>query len=117
MAIAKFSNIEITIEDYTITVDHSKIIKLSIDRVVSDAANKFSISILDDAAYQVERKLIQGNNEITISYFDDTNTVRDTFRGNITKLNSSFINDRSMLFFPFNKKRESRLKLFLKYYL
>ena len=97
MAIAKFSNIEITIEDYTITVDHSKIIKLSIDRVVSDAANKFSISLLDDAAYQVERKLIQGNNEITISYFDDTNTVRDTFRGNITKLNSSFINDRSML--------------------
>ena len=97
MAIAKFSNIEITIEDYTITVDHSKVIKLSIDRVVSDAANKFSISLLDDAAYQVERKLIQGNNEITISYFDDTNTVRDTFRGNITKLNSSFINDRSML--------------------
>ena len=97
MAIAKFSNIEITIEDYTITVDHSKVIKLSIDRVVSDAANKFSISLLDDAAYQVERKLIQGNNEITISYFDDTNTVRDTFRGNITKLSSSVINDRSML--------------------
>lgn len=97
MAIAKFSNIEITIEDYTITVDHSKIIKLSIDRVVSDAANKFSISILDDTAYQVERKLIQGNSEITISYFDDSNKVRDTFRGNITKLNSSFINNRNML--------------------
>ena len=98
MARPEFFNFKIEFEDNTaLTFEPEYISKVEIDRVVSDAANKFTISLLDDAAYTVEKKLIQGKNNLTITYFNLSGSVKETFNGHITKMNSSFINNRNML--------------------
>ena len=93
-----FYNINIVFEDNErLVVEHNYISKIEINRVVSDAANKFTLSLLDDAAFKVEKKLLMGKNNISVTYYDSNNNAKDTFNGNITKINSSFINDRNML--------------------
>lgn len=97
MAAPKHANIGIVIGDKDITVSHNNFSRLEIERVVSDAANKFTLNVLDDTAFDVESALIQGTNDISIYYYDSENKINVDFNGNITKMSSSFINNRNML--------------------
>lgn len=97
MALPKHCNLTITINNQDITCNHNSFSRLTLDRVVSDAANKFELSVLDDTAFDLEKILIMGNNDISISYLDELNKVKYRFEGNITKISSSFINNRNML--------------------
>lgn len=97
MAAPKHANLDISIADFNISINHNAISRIEINRVVSDAANKFTLQILDSPAYEVEQKLLQGFNEISVNYYDNDNNAQESFAGNITKMSSTFINNRNML--------------------
>lgn len=97
MAKANHDNLTITIADVDVTVSHNNFSSLEMNRVVSDAANSFTVSVLDDDAFTIEKLLVQGNNDISISYHNTDNSINKHFVGNIIKMNSSFINNRNML--------------------
>ena len=100
---ASYENIIIVLSDSSgnnsenLTINHNHFSELTMNRVVSDAANSFSLSIYDDDSFSLEKKLIMGYNYITISYMDKDNKVYKNFSGNITKMSSSFINGHNML--------------------
>ena len=112
MAAPKYSNLVIKIGDKDISISYKFVSRIEIARVVSDAANKFTLSILDNPAFEVERELLSGINEIQVSYYDNQNNAKENFAGNITKISSSFYNNRNMLTFVISK---AMLKLFLKW--
>lgn len=97
MAIPKHANVMIKIGSKIISVSHNFVSRIEIKRVVSDAANKFTVNILDNPAFEIERALLAGSNEIEFSYFDNDNNAKEYFAGNITKMSSSFYNNRNML--------------------
>ena len=93
MAAPKHANLDISIADFNISINHNAISRIEINRVVSDAANKFTLQILDSPAYEVEQKLLQGFNEISVNYYDNDNNALESFAVNITKMSPSFINN------------------------
>lgn len=97
MAKANYDNLTITVAGVDVTVTHNNFSSLEMNRVVSDAANSFTVSILDDDAFSIEKLLIQGKNDISIAYHNTDNSINKHFVGNIIKMNSSFINNRNML--------------------
>lgn len=97
MAIPKHANVIVKIGGKNLTIEHDFVSRIEIKRVVSDAANKFTISILDNPAFEIERILLTGASDIEFSYYDNQNNAKEYFAGNITKLSSSFYNNRNML--------------------
>ena len=99
MAAPKHANIGITIGEtdlIDVAISYNHFSSLTIERVVSDTANHFNLNVLDNSAFEIEKFILQGNNNIDFHYYDGNN-VSLRFNGNITKMSSSFINNRNML--------------------
>lgn len=99
MAAPKHANIGVSFgdNDTQININADSFSSLTLERVVSDTANHFTLNVLDDSAFDIEKYLIQGRNNIDVHYYDKDNNISNNFSGNITKINSSFINNRNML--------------------
>lgn len=100
MASPSHANVFISIGDGDsngINIDYKDFYSLDMTRVVSDAANNFKLMVLDNSAFNIERLLLQGYNNINFEYLSDDGSINERFSGNITKMNSSFINNRNML--------------------
>lgn len=99
MAAPKYANIGVSFgdNDTQVSVDVDNFSSLTLERVVSDTANHFTLNILDDSAFDIEKYLLQGKNNIDVHYYDKDNNISNNFSGNITKMSSSFINNRNML--------------------
>lgn len=99
MAAPKHANIGITVGEtdlIDVAISYNHFSSLTIERVVSDTANHFNLNVLDNSAFEIEKFILQGNNNIDFHYYDGNN-VSLRFNGNITKMSSSFINNRNML--------------------
>ena len=99
MAAPKYANIGVSFgdNDTQVSVDVDNFSSLTLERVVSDSANHFTLNVLDDSAFDIEKYLLQGKNNIDVHYYDKDNNISNNFSGNITKMSSSFINNRNML--------------------
>lgn len=99
MAAPKYANIGVSFgdNDTQVSIDVDNFSSLTLERVVSDSANHFTLNVLDDSAFDIEKYLLQGKNNIDVHYYDKDNNISNNFSGNITKMSSSFINNRNML--------------------
>lgn len=99
MAAPKYANIGVSFgdNDTQVSIDVDNFSSLTLERVVSDTANHFTLNVLDDSAFDIEKYLLQGKNNIDVHYYDKDNNISNNFSGNITKMSSSFINNRNML--------------------
>ena len=99
MAAPKHANIGVSFgdSDTQVSIDVDSFSSLILERVVSDTANHFTLNVLDNSAFDIEKYLLQGKNNIDVHYYDKDNNISKNFSGNITKINSSFINNRNML--------------------
>lgn len=99
MAAPKHANIGVSFgdNDTQVSIDVDNFSSLTLERVVSDSANHFTLNVLDDSAFDIEKYLLQGKNNIDVHYYDKDNNISNNFSGNITKMSSSFINNRNML--------------------
>lgn len=68
---SKYYNIDIVIGGQSVVVGHDKLRSFEMDRVISDAANKFSMSVLDNSAFELEQLLLSGNNDIEITLYNE----------------------------------------------
>ena len=72
MAAPRSANIEVTIGNINCIVDYKNFSSLSIKRTAKDACDSFTLNVLDDAAFTIEKALLSGNsNSIKIVYIDD----------------------------------------------
>ena len=88
MAAPKHANIGITIGEtdlIDVAISYNHFSSLTIERVVSDTANHFNLNVLDNSAFEIEKFILQGNNNIDFHYYDGNN-VSLRFNGNITKM-------------------------------
>ena len=97
MAAPRTANITIVVGDKDVTINHSNFSSLSLTRTAKDVSDKFSLSILDNDAYEIEGMLLSGNNFIQVTYMDDDLKVYKTFSGYAYAMNSAFVNNRNML--------------------
>lgn len=97
MAEVKTTNVIISVGNIDITSDHKNFSSLNLKRTVSDAADQFTLSILDDSAFTIETALLKGENEVSITYIDDDGNTYKKLSGSVLKIKNSFIDNRNML--------------------
>ena len=98
MAAPRSANIEVTIGNINCIVDYKNFSSLSIKRTAKDACDSFTLNVLDDAAFTIEKALLSGNsNSIKIVYIDDNIKEGKKLEGFILSESSSFVDNRCML--------------------
>ena len=88
----------------TVAIDGPHLYDLEIVRMAGDMADSFTLKVLDDTANELEYNLLSSSGgDISVKYRGSTistgtsNTSYKNFNGYITKLSSSWIDDRNML--------------------
>jgi len=100
MAAPRTANITITLGGENIICPHSYFSSLEIERTAKDVCDKFTLKVLDSAAFDIEKILFskkEGNNNIYIEYIDTDMNVSKKLAGYVLSISSSFINNRNML--------------------
>lgn len=97
MAAPKTANISITIGETDINIPHDCFAGVTITRTANDVSDSFTLDLLDDAAYTVEKQLLYGDNYIMFTYIDDN--MKDTLvlGGYVYSISDAFYEDRVMI--------------------
>lgn len=94
---ASTNNIIVTIQNTDITIKHENFSSLNIKRTASDAADSFTLNVLDDATFDIEYLLLNSNNKISVKYVNDSGEICKNLSGTVIKMKNSFVDNRNML--------------------
>ena len=97
MAAPKTANISVVVGNTDYTVSHTNFSSLTVDRTAKDVCDKFVLRLLDNDANEIEAALLSGQNEIKITYIDDTLKEYKKLSGYAISMSSAFVDDRCML--------------------
>lgn len=97
MSAPSHANISITIGGRDITISHKNFSNIKLKRKAGDVCNNFTLQILDEDTFEIEAMILAGYNEIYFSYIDGNGNVVKQFKGNILRMDNTFVDDRVML--------------------
>jgi len=83
-----------------VSVNYANFLSLEMERVWGDSANKFTLKLLDDTAYEVEGILLGGSRSIYLKYYVNDgvhSNYSKEFTGNIWDYSVDFVNNKVIL--------------------